>query len=158
VGVIRSYRADGLSVVFNFFCQKPHARSAAFSALDYRIFNVCTHSCLYVGVDFINQLEVLMAVITLKGRKVHKQVEPETGLTILDLAMKHEVDWAFSCTRGSCARCRCLVTEGREFLKLPTDEELDRLEPEEIEEGFRLGCQAAFKIAGTVTVVHKPYF
>jgi 2Fe-2S ferredoxin len=45
-----------------------------------------------------------------------------------------------------------------EYLEKPTDEELDRLEPDEIEQGYRLGCQAVIKQAGRVTVVHKPYF
>ncbi|MBE1445976.1 MULTISPECIES: 2Fe-2S iron-sulfur cluster-binding protein [unclassified Paenibacillus] len=97
-------------------------------------------------------------MITLVGRKVQKQVEHDSGLTILDLAMKHEVDWSFSCTRGTCARCRCLVKEGREYLNEPNDAELDRLEPEEIDAGYRLGCQAMVKQDGPVTVVYKPYF
>lgn len=97
-------------------------------------------------------------MIELKGRQTQKKVEAEKGLTILDLALKHNVDWGFSCTRGTCARCRCLVTEGMEFLASPTDEELDRLEPEEIEQGFRLGCQAIVKQPGQVAVVHRPYF
>lgn len=97
-------------------------------------------------------------MIELKGRKVQKQVEFEKGLSILDLAIKHDVDWGFSCTRGTCARCRCHISEGMEYLKEPTEEELDRLEPDEIEKGYRLGCQAIIKQAGRVTVVHKPYF
>jgi len=97
-------------------------------------------------------------MITIKGRKNQQQIEPETGLTLLDLAMKHKVEWAFSCTRGTCARCRCLVTEGMEWLNEPTDAELDRLEPEEIEEGFRLACQATVKREGTISVTHRPYF
>jgi hypothetical protein len=39
-----------------------------------------------------------------------------------------------------------------------TDEELDALEPEEIEQGFRLGCQTKIKTEGNVTVTNKPYF
>jgi len=97
-------------------------------------------------------------MITLKGRKIEKQVEFDSGLTILDLAMKHDVDWSFSCTRGTCARCRCYVKEGGEWMNEPTDAELDRLEPEEIEQGFRLGCQAVVKQDGPVTVLYKPYF
>ncbi|NOU97568.1 2Fe-2S iron-sulfur cluster binding domain-containing protein [Paenibacillus sp. LMG 31456] len=97
-------------------------------------------------------------MIMLKGRKVHKEVPAEIKLTLLDLALKHEVDWGFSCARGTCARCRCLVTEGKEYLNEPTDEEWDRLEPEELEEGFRLSCQAAIKQDGSITVIHKPYF
>jgi 2Fe-2S ferredoxin len=97
-------------------------------------------------------------VLELKGRKVQKTIEPETGLTILDHALKAEVDWGFSCTRGTCARCRCLVTEGRELLAPPTEEEELRLEPEELERGFRLGCQAKVKRTGAIVVLHKPYF
>lgn len=97
-------------------------------------------------------------MITLNGRRVKKSVEPDLGLTLLDMALKHEVDWGFSCVRGTCSRCRCHVSEGMEHLNAPTDEELDNLEPEEFEEGYRLGCQARLKTAGTVVVTHKPYF
>lgn len=97
-------------------------------------------------------------MLNLNGRRIRKTVEPETGWSILDIALKHEVDWGFSCMRGTCSRCRCQVTEGMELLNAPTEEELDALEPEELEQGFRLGCQAKVKQAGTVTVTHKPYF
>ncbi|WP_159882984.1 2Fe-2S iron-sulfur cluster-binding protein [Paenibacillus puerhi] len=97
-------------------------------------------------------------MITLKGRSIQKTVEPEIGLTILDLAIKHKVDWSFSCTRGTCSRCRCIVTEGGEHLKGPTVAELDNLEPEEFEQGLRLGCQAELRSAGSVTATLKPFF
>ncbi|UUZ79466.1 hypothetical protein LJK88_30505 [Paenibacillus sp. P26] len=42
-------------------------------------------------------------MLTLKGRRVHKTVEPETGWSILDTALKHEIDWGFSCMRGTCS-------------------------------------------------------
>ncbi|GIP37483.1 hypothetical protein J31TS4_07630 [Paenibacillus sp. J31TS4] len=96
--------------------------------------------------------------IELKGRRVTKEVEPETGMTILELALKHDVDWGFSCSRGTCARCRCLVEEGAEFLSEPNDREWDRLDEEELEEGFRLGCQTAVIGMGPVKVRNKPYF
>lgn len=98
-------------------------------------------------------------MIELKGRTITATVEAEAGLSILDHAIKHKVDWSFSCTRGTCARCRCLVTEGKEFLEEITDEEWDRLEPEEFDEGFRLGCQALVKEgAGRIAAVNKTYF
>jgi 2Fe-2S ferredoxin len=97
-------------------------------------------------------------MIELTGRNGTKTVENEKGKTILDLALKHGVDWGFSCTRGTCARCRCLVSEGLDQLAKPTDEELDRLEAEEIEEGFRLGCQAIVKGDGRIVAANKPYF
>jgi 2Fe-2S ferredoxin len=97
-------------------------------------------------------------MIELKARKVQKQVEPEVGLTLLDLAIKHEVDWGFSCTRGTCARCRCYISAGMEHLSEPSEAEESRLEPEELEKGFRLACQAVVKQEGHLVVTHKPYF
>jgi 2Fe-2S ferredoxin len=97
-------------------------------------------------------------MITLTGRSITKQVETETGLTLLDHALKHDVDWAFSCTRGTCARCRCLVTEGQQQLNEPTDAELVRLEPSELAEGYRLGCQAEPLQAGDISAKNAPYF
>lgn len=97
-------------------------------------------------------------MLELKARKVQKSVEIETGLSLLDLAMKHDVDWGFSCTRGSCARCRCFVASGMEFLQEPNEAEEIRLEPEELERGYRLACQAIVKQVGPMSVIHKPYF
>ncbi|OMF35172.1 ferredoxin [Paenibacillus sp. FSL H8-0548] len=98
-------------------------------------------------------------MIELKGRTKTAVVQAEAGLSLLDLAMKHEVDWSFSCARGTCARCRCLVTEGLDQLEGITDEEWDRLEPEEFEEGYRLGCQAIVKHSDAkISAANKPYF
>ncbi|MVP00055.1 2Fe-2S iron-sulfur cluster-binding protein [Paenibacillus lutrae] len=97
-------------------------------------------------------------MITLRTRTGDKTVEPEIGLSILELALKNKVEWGFSCTRGTCARCRCFVKEGMELLEAPTEAELNRLEPEEIEIGYRLGCQAVIRTTGTASVTHKPYF
>ncbi|PZD93516.1 ferredoxin [Paenibacillus sambharensis] len=98
-------------------------------------------------------------MIELKGRTKSAEAEAESGLTILDVALKADVDWGFSCTRGTCARCRCLIEEGAEFLEPVTDAEWDRLEQEELDEGYRLGCQAMIKDnAGTIRAVNKPYF
>lgn len=94
----------------------------------------------------------------LKGRTISKMVEVETGLTILDLALKHQIDWGFSCTRGTCARCRCYIESGSEFLEEATDAEWDRLDPEEIEQGYRLGCQAVVREEGHIVAINKTYF
>lgn len=97
--------------------------------------------------------------IELRGRTKTAIVEAEEGLTILDHAIKHKVDWSYSCTRGTCARCRCLIVEGKELLDEITDEEWDRLEPEEFEEGFRLGCQAVITGSeGKIVAINKTYF
>lgn len=97
-------------------------------------------------------------MIELKGRNIQKTVQTEPGMTILKLAIHHKIDWGYNCTRGTCARCRCLVSEGMEFLSEPNDAEQDRLEPEEIEQGYRLGCQARIERDGVIKVAHRPYF
>jgi 2Fe-2S ferredoxin len=97
-------------------------------------------------------------MLELKARQIQKTVEPEKGLTLLDMALKHDIDWGFSCTRGTCARCRCFVVEGLEHLSAPSEAEEDRLEPEELERGLRLACQCVIKESGTISVTHKPYF
>jgi len=98
------------------------------------------------------------ALLELTGRKLHKQVDSIIGQSILDIALKNEVDWGFSCTRGTCARCRCLIEAGKEHLAEVTDEEWDRLDDEELEQGYRLGCQAIVRTEGTIVAVNKPYF
>lgn len=97
-------------------------------------------------------------MIELKGRSVTVTAAAEVGTTLLDLALKHKADWGFSCLRGACARCRCLVAEGSEHLESPTEEEIERLEPEELDRGYRLGCQAKLAGTGTVRAAFKPYF
>jgi 2Fe-2S ferredoxin len=98
-------------------------------------------------------------MLEIKGRTKTAVVETDSGLSILDHALKHDVDWGFSCTRGTCARCRCLIEEGMEFLEPVTDAEWDRLEQQELDEGYRLGCQALVKAdAGTIRAINKPYF
>jgi len=98
-------------------------------------------------------------MLVLNGQTKTVSVEAEDGLSLLDLAIKHEVDWKFSCTRGTCARCRCLVETGGEYLEEITDAEWNRMEEHEFEEGFRLACQAIVKEnAGEIVVRNVPYF
>lgn len=97
-------------------------------------------------------------MLDLKGRTVRKQVEPIIGQSLLDLALANQIDWQFSCTRGTCARCRCLVKEGGEHLGEITDAEWDRLDDDEFEQGYRLGCQAVVKTSGTIVAENKTYW
>ncbi|WP_274651659.1 2Fe-2S iron-sulfur cluster-binding protein [Paenibacillus humicola] len=98
-------------------------------------------------------------MIEMTGRTQTKTIEPEPGRTLLDLAVGHGIDWGFACTRGTCARCRCLIEEGAGGLEEATDAEWDRLEPEELEQGYRLACQAVVKQgAGPIKAVNRPYF
>lgn len=97
------------------------------------------------------------ASVLLQGRRISRAVVPTAGKTILDLADRSKVDWLSNCKRGTCARCRCLVSEGMAHLTAPSQAELERLSPEEIAAGYRLGCQARIASAGRIAVKHEPY-
>jgi 2Fe-2S ferredoxin len=155
VGFIRSHGIDGGCVLADHFRKNKNDRPRSNDPFPDRFPFIYSDPHLYVLFDGITGGKRMLELI---GRKVQKTVEPETGLTLLDHALKHKVDWGFSCTRGTCARCRCLVTAGMENLEDPTEEEDLRLEPEELEQGFRLGCQAKVKRTGAISVIHRPYF
>lgn len=97
-------------------------------------------------------------MIELIGRTKRKTAEAGLGMTILELAIKADVDWGFNCKRGTCSRCRCQVLEGIEYLSEPNKEELLGLDDEELEQGFRLGCQTKVISDGAIAVQIKPYF
>lgn len=97
-------------------------------------------------------------MLDLKGRTIRKQVEAVIGQSLLDHAIANQIDWQFSCTRGTCARCRCLVLEGGAYLAELTDAEWDRLDDDEIEEGYRLGCQAMVKTDGNIVAENRTYW
>ncbi len=97
-------------------------------------------------------------LVELAGRTVRRAVRPVAGVTVLDLAEMNGVDWQSRCKRGTCARCRCLVREGREFLTEPNRAEIDRLGEAEIARGYRLGCQARIAKEGRISIRHASYF
>jgi ferredoxin, 2Fe-2S len=97
-------------------------------------------------------------LLTLTGRTLTKTMDAKMGLTLLEHALKSGVDWSFNCSQGTCARCRCLVPVGSDLLAEPTDAEWDRLGPDELDEGYRLGCQAAVVKNGALKAVNKTYF
>lgn len=96
--------------------------------------------------------------VELAGRLLTKRMMPEPDLTVLDLAERHDVDFASNCRRGTCARCRCHVLEGAAFMSEPNEAETLRLTPEELADGYRLGCQARIMGNGPVRIRHAPYF
>ncbi|MBB6735770.1 2Fe-2S iron-sulfur cluster-binding protein [Cohnella zeiphila] len=97
-------------------------------------------------------------MITLTGRTKTMQVPPAIGQSLLQLAQRAGVDWQFNCSRGTCARCRCRIEAGSELLSEPNDAEWDRLGPDELEQGFRLGCQAVVEREGEIVAANRTYF
>jgi 2Fe-2S ferredoxin len=149
VGFLCSHGINGNRFIVNYFCQTKNAGCTAVDTFYYRFPHFYPYLDLYAGIH---------VMIELIARLRSKAVEPQGNFTILDLAIKHEIPWLFSCTHGTCARCRCLVLEGLNLLNEPTEAELDRLEPEEFEQGYRLACQTRVIAEGHVKVTNVPYF
>lgn len=97
-------------------------------------------------------------LVLLRGRNTEQDVVPVVGMTILELAERNEVDWNSFCKRGTCARCRCHISEGMEYMSSANEAEENRLDPEEIDDGYRLGCQTKIERIGVVSIKHAPYF
>ncbi|MFK7894558.1 MAG: 2Fe-2S iron-sulfur cluster-binding protein [Myxococcota bacterium] len=73
----------------------------------------------------------------LLGKKQH-EIPYSAGDTILEAARRAGIKNApFSCERGSCATCMAKLTEGSASMRVN-----NALEPDEVEEGYVLTCQA----------------
>lgn len=97
-------------------------------------------------------------LLELAGRRTAKSIAPVIGMSVLELADANGIDFASHCRRGTCARCRCKIEAGSECLSEPNEAETERLLPEELSGGFRLGCQARVTDIGPMRIRHAPYF
>ena len=68
--------------------------------------------------------------------EVHKLSWPRTQ-TLVDIMLAKGIDVPYSCQEGECGSCACTVLEGKVEM-----ENCDVLDPEDIEAGYILGCQA----------------
>ena len=73
--------------------------------------------------------------VTLDG-ETHNFTWPR-NTKLLDLLLSKGLDAPFSCRQGACSACACMVMEGEVSMEVN-----EVLEPEDLEEGIRLGCQA----------------
>ncbi|MGW4367759.1 2Fe-2S iron-sulfur cluster-binding protein [Nocardia takedensis] len=68
--------------------------------------------------------------------EVHELSWPRSQ-TLVDIMLAKGIDVPYSCQEGECGSCACTVLEGK--VEMATCEILD---PEDIENGYILGCQA----------------
>jgi 2Fe-2S ferredoxin len=109
-------------------------------------------------INYLTERSEGMSLITLTGRTLTKTIQPQIGQSLLEHAKQASIDWQFNCTRGTCAKCRCFLVEGGDLLAEPSDAEWDRLGPDELEAGYRLGCQAIVEKAGDIKAINRTYF
>lgn len=74
--------------------------------------------------------------IVLDGRELIVEVSKQDD-SILDAALRAGADLPYACKGGVCATCKCKVLEGQVEMAINYS-----LEPEEIEKGYVLSCQA----------------
>lgn len=167
VAILDCHSFNGCGLSGHYGSQNKNERLAALDYKYHRIYFIILRSRSWVSIDCLTQSysfncqrknEMMEYQIELKGRSKSVTIPFKQGNTILELALEHAVDWGFSCSRGTCARCRCLILEGRDLLNEITDAEKARLEEDEIEAGYRLGCQAVPMQKGLIRAVNKTYF
>jgi ferredoxin len=91
---------------------------------------------------------VTEVTITVGGRT--ETIEQRGDSTILQSARWAGLRVKSNCEAGHCATCMALVVEGRAEMRVN-----DALEPDEVEEGWVLTCQAV-PVTDTLRVVYDP--
>ena len=91
------------------------------------------------GIGIGNDIEIGFADPA--GEKPARRVRIERGASLLDAARAAGIDMEATCgARGRCRSCRCKVLAGD--VSPATMQDTLQLGPEEVQERFRLGCQA----------------
>jgi ferredoxin-NADP reductase len=87
--------------------------------------------------------------IVLNGKKT--EIPYRDGDTVLETARRGGLAPPFSCEAGNCATCMAMLREGHATMRTN-----NALEPDEVEEGWILTCQA-LPDSPTVTVEYESY-
>ena len=84
-------------------------------------------------LSFFTKRKPLTAIIN--GRSV--MVNPRE--TLLQAALRQEIDFPYSCRVGGCATCKCKLVEGK---VRELTESSYTLSAQELDEGYILACQS----------------
>lgn len=80
--------------------------------------------------------------------------EVEPGANLLASARDRGLHIEWGCENGECGMCQVRVLRGVENLSKPTDNEVDVLTWDKLDEGVRLACQC--RVLGPIEVRHPP--
>jgi chlorosome envelope protein I len=82
------------------------------------------------------------------------EMEARPGERLLDIGRRHGAHMGFVCNgTGFCQTCKVKVLAGSESLNPPTELEKNWIPEQRLQEGWRLGCQAAVRGRGPITVL-----
>lgn len=95
-----------------------------------------TGSAKRISAEQIDRRQEERVNIILDGRELIIDVSKQDD-SILDAALRAGADLPYACKGGVCATCKCKVLEGQVEMAINYS-----LEPEEIEKGYVLSCQA----------------
>ncbi|RRR75770.1 MAG: (2Fe-2S)-binding protein [Candidatus Viridilinea halotolerans] len=85
-----------------------------------------------------------------------EMMEAKLGEPLLSVARRHAAHIGFYCDgNGLCTMCECRVIEGADQLSPVTDIERNWLPQQRLDEGYRLGCQAALRGRGTIRTITR---
>lgn len=95
-----------------------------------------TGSTKRISAEQIDRRQEERVNIILDGRELIIDVSKQDD-SILDAALRAGADLPYACKGGVCATCKCKVLEGQVEMAINYS-----LEPEEVEKGYVLSCQA----------------
>jgi len=81
--------------------------------------------------------EIIEQAVTIKYRSEAHKITVKPKETILDAALKNNIDLPFACQSGICTSCIGRCHSGKVYMEVE-----DALSPEEIAQGFVLACVA----------------
>jgi ferredoxin len=85
-----------------------------------------------------------------------EKMEAKLGEPLLTIARRHAAHIGFYCDgNGLCTMCECRILEGADQLSPVTDAERTWLPTARMDDGYRLGCQAALRGNGSVRALTR---
>lgn len=83
-------------------------------------------------------------------------MDAKLGEPLLSIARRHAAHIGFYCDgNGLCTMCECRIIDGADQLSPITDVERNWLPQARLDDGYRLGCQAALRGRGTVRALTR---